>query len=84
MKESEVREIQERAICGDATISDVVRIVGDTLVSSSKHSKEIKELLENLTMRLERVERQTLSPIWQMMVEDESADESDDAAHAAS
>ena len=85
MKESEVRDLQDRAAQGNATLNDVVQIMGATLVSSSKHSKDIKELLakvvalqNDMVSRIERVERQTLSPVWQMMVEDE-ADEASEA-----
>jgi rubrerythrin len=79
MKTSELNQIRDRAKESTATLADIVEVTTSAFLSSSKHFVEIKQMIaatqetiKALTARLEQVERQTLSPIYQNIVDDEN------------
>jgi hypothetical protein len=85
VKEKRLKELMALAGDGKASSGDIMEVAGDTLLSMSRHSADIKALLteingkiDGLSTRLARVEKQTLSPIFQMFVEDDPEPSPDD------
>lgn len=79
MTQEELDQILERAKAGEATLADVVEIVGATLMSVSRHARDIKtkqdELhakLEGLSARVAKVESYTSDWLYRAVVEDPS------------
>jgi hypothetical protein len=81
VKIEELNSIVERSKTGDATLSDVVAICAATIESVSKHGKRTREVLgtinqtlEEMSRRLDRLEKHSGSPLWQLGFDQEEVD----------
>jgi len=57
MTQSRLDSLLENAKNNETTLSEVTEIVGSVLLSNSKHSKDIKELLTRIITKLESIEQ---------------------------
>jgi hypothetical protein len=80
MTQSRLDSLLENAKNNETTLSEVTEIVGSVLLSNSKHSKDIKELLTRIITKLESIEQrvnflyENNSPVFAAVLEDENED----------
>jgi hypothetical protein len=80
MTQSRLDSLLENAKNNETTLSEVTVIVGSVLLSNSKHSKDIKELLTRIITKLESIEQrvnflyENNSPVFAAVLEDEKED----------
>jgi hypothetical protein len=80
MTQSRLDSLLENAKNNETTLSEVTEIVGSVLLSNSKHSKDIKELLTRIITKLESIEQkvnylyENNSPVFAAVLEDEKED----------
>jgi hypothetical protein len=80
MTQSRLDSLLENAKNNETTLSEVTEIVGSVLLSNSKHSKDIKELLIRIITKLESIEQrvnflyENNSPVFAAVLEDEKED----------
>jgi len=80
MTQSRLDSLLEKAKNNEITISEVAEIMGSSLQSNSKHSKDIKELLTRVMSKLESIEQkvnylyENNSPVFAAVLEDEKED----------
>ena len=80
MTQSRLDSLLENAKNNETTLSEVTEIVGSVLLSNSKHSKDIKELLIRIITKVESIEQrvnflyENNSPVFAAVLEDEKED----------
>lgn len=80
MKPSRLQEILGAAEQGQATINEAVEIAGAALASTSRHSTEIKQMLQDIIHRMSAMQEQIdflyqhNSPIYAAVLQDEEDD----------
>ena len=80
MTQSRLDSLLENAKNNETTLSEETEIVGSVLLSNSKHSKDIKELLTRIITKLESIEQrvnflyENNSPVFAAVLEDEKED----------
>jgi hypothetical protein len=81
MKPSRLQEILAAAEQGQATINEAVEIAGASLASTSRHSAEIKQMLQDIITRMSAMQEQIdflyqhNSPIYAAVLQDEADEE---------
>jgi hypothetical protein len=75
--QEELDQILERAQKGEATLGDVVNIVGATIMSVARHARDIKarqdeaqQKLDAVSARLAKVESYTSDWVYRAVIED--------------
>ena len=80
MTQSRLDSLLEKANNNDITLSETTEIVGSILQSNSRHSKDIKDLLNKIFTKLETIEQkvnylyENNSPVFAAVIEDEKED----------
>ena len=81
MKPSRLQEILASAEKGQATVNEAVEIAGAALASTSRHSADIKQMLQEMMTRLSAMQEQidflyqNNSPIYAAVFQDESEED---------
>lgn len=88
MKPARLNEITALAAEGKATLSDCVEIAAAALLSSSRHSKDIKTALDALIQKITTLEEKidylvkNNSPVYLAVLEEEEDEENEEAEEA--
>jgi hypothetical protein len=77
MTRNDLKALAAKAEAGEATINDLVKIAAASFESQTRHFQEIKAMLETMSGRMEMVQRQTFTPLYVNIIEDEQEAEAE-------